>query len=88
MQAVGVLLALNDQLMGANLKLSTRSIHLNIKLDSTKEFNTLSMFANNLGSIPPNTALMMIYDGVKRHEIRLSSSLDKNVAVRIKRKKK
>ena len=79
---------LNDQLMGANLKLSTRSIHLNIKLDSTKEFNTLSMFANNLGSIPPNTALMMIYDGTKRHEIRLSSSLDKNAAVRIKRKKK
>jgi hypothetical protein len=31
--------------------------------------------------------LMIIYDGEKRHEIRLSSSLDKSGAVRIKRRK-
>ena len=78
----------NDKLYGANLKLSTRSIHLRIGLDSTLEFNTLSMFANNLGSIPPNTALMLISDGKKRYEVRLSSSLEKNAAVRLKRKKK
>lgn len=76
----------NDQLLAANLKLSTRSVHLNIKLDSTKEYNQISMFANNLGTIPPNTALMIIYDGKKRHEVRLSSSLEKNAAVRIRRK--
>jgi hypothetical protein len=46
------------------------------------------MFANNLGAIPPNTALMLIYDGKKRYEVRLSSSLEKNAAVNIKRKKK
>jgi hypothetical protein len=78
----------NDQLMGANLKLSTRSIHLNLKLDTTKEVNKLAMFANNLGSIPPNTALMLIFDGKKRYEVRLSSSLDKTGAVNIRRKKK
>lgn len=78
----------NDKLLGANLKLSTRSIHINLNLDSTKEINTLSMFANNLGSIPPNTALMLIYDGNKRYEIRLSSNLEKNATVKIRRKKK
>lgn len=78
----------NEQLMAANLKLSTRSIQLNIKLDTTREYNELSMFANNLGSIPPNTALMLVYDGKKRYEIRLSSSLEKNAVLRIKRKKK
>jgi hypothetical protein len=77
----------NDQLLGANLLLSTKSIHMNIKLDTTKEYNQLAMFANNLGSIPPNTALMLIYDGKTRYEVRLSSSLDKSGAVRIKRKK-
>lgn len=76
----------NDQLMGANLKLSTRSIHLDLVLDSTREYNHLSMFANNLGSIPPNTALMIVFDGKERHEIRLSSSLDKNAGIRIRRK--
>ena len=77
----------NEKLLAANLKLSTRSIHLNIKLDTAREFNELSMFANNLGSIPPNTALMMVYDGKKRYEVRLSSSLDKNATLRIRRKK-
>jgi hypothetical protein len=77
----------NGQLLGASLMLSTRSIHMNIKLDTTKEFNELSMFANNLGAIPPNTALMLISDGKSRYEVRLSSSLDKTGAVRIKRKK-
>lgn len=77
----------NDKLLGANLKLSTKSVHLNIGLDSTQEVNTLAMFANNLGTIPPNTALMLIYDGRKRYEVRLSSSLDKSAAIRIRRKK-
>lgn len=78
----------NEQLLGANLRLSTRSVHLTLKLDSLKEYNTLSMFANNLGSIPPNTALMLVSDGKNRWEVRLSSNLSKNGAVRIKRKKK
>ena len=77
----------NDQLLAANLKLSTRSIHLDIKLDTSREYNEISMFANNLGSIPPNTALMVVHDGKKRHEVRLSSSMDKNAAVRIRRRK-
>jgi hypothetical protein len=77
----------NDKLLGANLRLSTRSVHLNIKLDTTREVNELSMFANNLGSIPPNTALMLVSDGKTRYEVRLSSSLEKNAAVRIRRKK-
>jgi hypothetical protein len=78
----------NDQLLGANLKLSTRSVHMNVKLDSTKEYNQLAMFANNLGTIPPNTALMLISDGKNRWEVRLTSDLGKTGAVRIKRKKK
>jgi hypothetical protein len=82
-----VSLFFNDKLYGANLRLSARSVHMNLQLDTTKEFNTLSMFANNLGSIPPNTALMLIYDGKKRYEVRLSSNLEKSAAVRLKRKK-
>lgn len=77
----------NDQLLGANLMLSTKAIHMNIKLDTTKEYNQLAMFANNLGAIPPNTALMIIYDGKQRYEVRLSSNLDQTGAVRIRRKK-
>jgi hypothetical protein len=78
----------NDQLLGSNLMLSTRSIHMDLKLDTTREVNELSMFANNLGSIPPNTALMLVTDGKQRYEVRLSSNLEQNGLVRIRRKKK
>ncbi|GAC1421284.1 MAG: hypothetical protein NVSMB67_15790 [Flavisolibacter sp.] len=78
----------NDQLLGANLRLSTKAIHLNLTLDTSKEVNILAMFANNLGTIPPNTALMLVYDGTKRYEIRLSSNLEQNAVVRIRRRKK
>jgi hypothetical protein len=78
----------NDKLLASTQRLSTKAIHMDLKLDSLKEFNEIAMFADNLGSIPPNTALMIVYDGRQRHEIRLSSNLNQNGVLRIKKKKK
>ncbi|MCG2613640.1 hypothetical protein LZZ85_05080 [Terrimonas sp. NA20] len=78
----------NQQLLAFSQRLSTRSVHFDLVLDSTKDVNELAMFADNLGSIPPNTALMIVTDGDKTHEIRLSSNLEKSAMIRIKRKKK
>jgi hypothetical protein len=77
----------NNQLLAFSQKLGSRSIHFNLTLDSSREYNDLSMFADNLGSIPPNTALMIVTDGRKQHEIRLTSSLDKTAGIRIRKKK-
>lgn len=77
----------NNTLIAFHQKLSTRAIHFELRLDSAREINELSMFADNLGSIPPNTALMQVYDGTKTYDIRMSSSMDKNATIRIKRKK-
>ena len=77
----------NEKLLGANLRLSTRAVHMDLKLDSTLDVHTLAMFANNLGALPPNTALMLISDGKKRYEVRLSSNLDSSGAIRIRKKK-
>ena len=78
---------LNDKLIAFNRKLSTRSVHFDIPLDPTKEVNEITMFADNLGSIPPNTALMIVNDGKKRYEIRLTSNLEKSATIKLKRKK-
>ncbi|HEX2629043.1 MAG TPA: hypothetical protein VHM26_08530, partial [Chitinophagaceae bacterium] len=69
-------------------KLGTRSVHFDIVLDSAKSTNELTMFADNLGSISPNTALMIVTDGRTRHEVRMSSNLERNATIRIRRKKK
>lgn len=76
----------NKQLILSNQKLTHKSIKIKIELDSTKSTNEISMFAENLGLIPPNTALMIVNDGKKKHEIRLTSSLEKNATIRIRKK--
>ena len=49
-----------------------------LPVEKTGKSNELIMYAENLGSIPPNTALMIVYDGEKRHEINISSSKTSN----------
>lgn len=78
----------NKNLIAFNRILSARSIHFKVGLDLTKETNEITMFADNLGSIPPNTALMLVYDGKKRYEVRMTSNLQKNATVVIRRRKK
>lgn len=77
----------NKQLLIANQRLSSRAIHFDLALDPTKEINELTMFADNLGSIPPNTALMIVHDGEKQIQVRITSNLEKNATVRFKKKK-
>jgi hypothetical protein len=45
------------------------------------------LFAENLGSIAPNTGLLIVYDGQKRYEISFSGDLTKNSAILFKRRK-
>jgi hypothetical protein len=78
---------MNGQPVLARKELDVKGLNMYIKLDKTKDVNELSMFAENLGRYPPNTALMVVYDGEQRHEIYLSSSLTQNSSVRIRRKK-
>ena len=44
----------------------------------------LIMYADNLGSIPPNTALLVITAGTKKYEVRLASSEEKSAAVKFR----
>lgn len=76
----------NDKLIAFSRILSTKAVHFTVALDNTREVNEITMFADNLGSIPPNTALMVVSDGKKRYEIPMASSLERNATLRIKRK--
>jgi hypothetical protein len=67
--------------------LNTQGANFYLHLDSTEEIHELGMFAETLGSIPPNTALMVIHDGNKRFEIFLTSTMSTNGTVRIRKKK-
>jgi hypothetical protein len=46
------------------------------------------MYAESLGSIPPNTGLLIVRDGRDSYEVRFSGDLQKNATVILKRQKK
>ena len=47
----------------------------------------LIMYAENLGTIPPNTGVLVIQDGSVRNEIRFAGDLQKSSAVVLKRRR-
>jgi N-acetylmuramoyl-L-alanine amidase len=67
-----------------SLTATAHSFSLSLEPNSNNE---LILYADNLGSIPPNTALMVITDGTTRHELRLSADLKNNASVRFELKK-
>jgi hypothetical protein len=78
----------NKQLILSNQKLTHKSIRMTVPLDPARPYNEVSMFAENLGLIPPNTALMIITDGKNKYEMKVTSNLEKNATIRIKKKLK
>ncbi len=46
----------------------------------------LIMYAENLGTIAPNTGLMIVNYDNKRREIRFSGDLSRNAAITLRRK--
>lgn len=79
---------LNGEPVLTNQMITDRGTNIYVKLDEMKPVNEISMFAQNLGKFPPNTALMVVTDGSTRYELYLSSSLTQNATVRLVRKKK
>ncbi|HEX3080520.1 MAG TPA: hypothetical protein VHQ04_08660, partial [Puia sp.] len=75
---------LNGKLVVAHQGLTERAFNVYIQLDSSLAINEVSMFAENLGKYPPNTALMVISDGDKRYETFLSSDFQGNATIRLK----
>lgn len=80
-----VTLIYNNKILTTHLMLTDKPVTFTIKIKpGSSSGNELVMYAENLGSIPPNTALMVIYDGNKRYEINVSSSTTTNGAVSFK----
>lgn len=75
----------NKNQVVSNRTLSDKAYDFTVNLEEGKT-NELVMYAENLGSIPPNTALMVITDGKNRYEVRLSADLKNNASVRFQLK--
>jgi hypothetical protein len=72
----------NSKLILSHKRLSEKAITLTLDATTGSAVNELTMYAENLGEIPPNTALMVITDGEKRYEVRISSDLKNSGTIR------
>ena len=71
----------NNMLLKAHTRLTQKPITMRIAVDAAHPHHELVMVAENLGSIPPNTSLMIITAGTKRYQVFISSNEQKNAKV-------
>ena len=72
----------NNMPVVSNRMLMAKPITTYVKIDLNRTEQEVIMVGENLGSIPPNTALMIITAGDKRYQLYLVSDEQKNAMVR------
>ena len=77
---------LNNSVLLSKVGLTDKALKQTIRLPVSAEGIILTMFAENEGSIPPNTGLLIIRSADARHEIRFSSDTKKSAAIELRRK--
>ncbi|HLZ86205.1 MAG TPA: hypothetical protein VKQ52_03145 [Puia sp.] len=76
-----VTVMINNKLLLYRQMLTDRPLTINFNAFPNMPYE-LVMYADNLGDIPPNTALMMVTAGNQKFEVFLSSTEEKSAAVR------
>ncbi|MEI6945674.1 hypothetical protein V9K67_00625 [Paraflavisolibacter sp. H34] len=71
----------NNERVVAHAALSQKPVSLRITVNEAQPRHELIMVAENLGTIPPNTSLMIVRAGTKRYEVFISSTRQKNAKV-------
>jgi len=74
---------INNKLLLYQQRLTERPLEIDFNAFPETDYE-LVMYADNLGTIPPNTALMVITAGKKKYELFLSSSEQKSAAVKFR----
>jgi hypothetical protein len=72
----------NDIPVVSRKVLAAKPITIFVRIDFSKPTQEMIMVGENLGSIPPNTALMIVNAGEKRYQVYLASDNKKNAMVR------
>ncbi|MES2850055.1 MAG: hypothetical protein V4685_13435 [Bacteroidota bacterium] len=77
---------LNNKLLYEHVRLSDKPYTIKLAVTNLEESNELVMVAENLGSIPPNTSLMVAVVEEKHYEARLESTEQSSAVIRFVKK--
>ena len=81
-------LFLNSKLIFTHVRLAATPYTITLPVSELANVNDLVMVAENLGSIPPNTAFMIAMVGINRYEAYLESTEQISSVIRFTKKKK
>ncbi len=73
---------LNKKLVLSHKRLTANALVLKFKMDEDNSEQELTMVAENLGSIPPNTSVMIVEAGEQRFRVSITSTEQKNAVVK------
>lgn len=76
---------LNKKLLYTHIRLTDKAYSIKIPVTDLAADNELVMVAENLGSIPPNTAYMEAWSGGKRYAARMESTELSSAMIKLKR---
>lgn len=72
----------NNIMVLTHQRLTEKAITIYVTMDLRSKFQEVEMIAENLGTIPPNTALLVVTAAGKRYELFLTASDTKSAKVR------
>lgn len=76
---------LDGKMLFSHVKLSDKPYTIKLAVADLSEASELTMVAENLGAIPPNTSYMVAMVGDKRYTANLSSTEDTSAVIKLKR---
>lgn len=77
----------NNEVLVSKLFVSAHPYRIVVPLKKEVPIHEFVLVANNLGTIPPNTALLTIEAGKDRYQLKAASDLNKNAVILFKHKK-
>jgi hypothetical protein len=78
---------MNGENIISKQKLKESAIKKTIYVSANSDSVQLVLFAENLGTIPPNTGLLTVRDGDDIYQVRFSADLQKNASILLRRRK-
>ena len=76
-------LFLNNKLLFQHIRLTDKAYTIKLPVADLNEANELTMVAENLGTIPPNTSYMVALVGDKRYEAKLASTENSSAVIQL-----
>lgn len=73
----------NNRVVLTHQRLTAKALTTEVRVDLKNTFHEIEMVAENLGSIPPNTAVLVITAGKNQHRLWLSSTEQKSAKIRL-----